>query len=462
MKKLLLLLAILTVWSCTPQARTFGASGGTASPIIPASWTVAAWFIDPANSSGTASDSNNCTSSATPCLTWHQVNDVRWGCQGSPAACPRFQQSTAIEFMSSQADNTDPVYFYPAAERGSTIQIFGPLGAAQQIATGVLSNVTAKNRATPQLLLAQSGATAIHQLVVNTTHASRAWTYLLSSGSIYKMTQPEAPITVPGGCGAEVDTWTNGDSVTVYAPVQVNISSTNYIQNDFNGGFNNNQIYLYNISVNDFGASGINSQLTGSIASESLVVRGFGVGGPFDAVTTSNCNSFFVNAVNAFSTRGGNISFSAGALLGVSTLSNVALSGDVISAGTSSLSGTIRGGASSSTGVYIESAKILSLTGSVSGVSTIWWGPGTLNVSGSGRLQYTANAATNLLVTTLQLNGVSTGHSINTAANVDTPCGGISLTAANLDTAVSATCATTGFGGLAFNPGGASITTGAL
>ena len=89
MKKFLLFLAVCVVSSCTPTPTKFGASGGTASPIIPASWTVPCVVYRSGNSSGTASDSNNCTTSATACLTWHQINDARWGCQGSPSVCPR-------------------------------------------------------------------------------------------------------------------------------------------------------------------------------------------------------------------------------------------------------------------------------------------------------------------------------------------------------------------------------------
>jgi hypothetical protein len=142
-------------------------------------------------------------------------------------------------------------------------------------------------------------------------------------------------------------------------------------------------------------------------------------------------------------------------------LTNCGLTNDIISSGTSFVGSTSRGNSSSSVGVYIDTGKTLVVNGSFLGASTIFWGPGTLNVAGNARFQYSSTAVANLLCP-LQLNGGTTAHSIFTLANVDTPCGGITLTAAALDAASSATCATTGFGGLAFNPGGASLTTGGL
>lgn len=470
MKKFFLFLAICVIAACQPTARTLGASGGTASPIIPASWTVAAWFIDPANSSGTASDSNNCTTSATACLTWHQINDVRWGCQGSPIGCPRLQQTTAIEFLSSQSTNADLVYFFPTIENGAVVQIFGPLGASQQIASGVLSNVTAKNRATPQLLLAQSGVTAVGQLVVNSTHPSRAWAYKLSSGAIYSMTEPETPVVIPSSqfaCASEVDTWTNGDSVVVYQPVKINIAAVSPIFEGF--GTNNAPVYIYNIAIADLAAAANITAISGSVLWESSISKQMAATPALSPQPLTQCNAFMSSNVSSFiSSTGGStppLFFKAGAMTGVNSLTNTGFFDDIILAGQtgigSSFSGGSGAGAFVAVGIYIETAKTLTISSQFNGTNTIFWGPGTLNVTGSGRLVYTSTATANLL-TTLQLNGSTTAHSIFTTANVDTPCGGITINKANLDAAASATCATTGFGGLAFNPGGASMTTGGL
>jgi hypothetical protein len=449
-------------WVCrnVTQPHTFMVGG---APIIPTSWTVPAWYIDPANITTTASDNNDCVTSATACRTWQEINTHRWGCAGNPAICPRLRQNTAIEFLSSMTDNTDPVYFLPSIENGAVIQLFGPLGSNQQIATGTLSNVTAKNRATPQLLLAQSGATAVGQFVVNTTHPSRAWTYALSSGSIYKMTQPLTATVVPNSfsCGTEVNTWTNGDSVTAYQPVKINLASVAATFTDLNGGFTNYGVYIYNLTIldpNTFDAF----RVAGAQMVESDSQKFVTLSTPEGYLGLFYCNDQ-VGAV-----RGGlnnqDVQFSGGSmgLLGQSNdLVNVNLIGDIIlasstyvGAGGSSAGSTFGSGGSP---VYIETAKTLQVASNFDGTGSIWWGPGTISVVGTGRFVYTTNAVTNLLVGALTLNGLTTGHSLFTASNVDTPCGGITLNKTNLDAASSATCVSTGFGGLAFNPGGASF-----
>ena len=466
MRKFVLFLAICVIAACNstspPTIHTFGAAGGTTSPIIPASWTTPAWFIDPANSSGTASDSNNCTAAGTPCLTWHEINDHRWGCIGSPKGCPRLRQNTAIEFLSSGSNDSDPVYFYPTIENAAVVKVFGPLGASQQVASGTLSNVTAKNRSTPQLLLAQSGATAVGQLVVNTNgaHPSRAWTYALSSGSIYKMTQPVTAASVPGACGTEVDTWANTDTVVVYAPVLENLVDVSAVFEEYNGGFTNNFVYIYNIGILD-PASFDTLHISNASLYESVSQRAIRLDGN-PGFTYSLCNNEIAQNFSGGSISGQTV-LDAGAI-GLNAQNNVVLNvkfqDDIILASSSVFQpGT---GFDSGVNVYVETSKILAVDGLLAGTGGIWWGPGTINVRGTGRFVYSSPASTNLLVGVLQLNGGTTGHSLFTSSNVDTPCGGITVNKSNLDAAASATCATTGFGGLAFNPGGGSFTTGGL
>jgi len=225
-------------WVC-PTIRkkpTVLASSGS-MPIIPSSWTVPNWYIDPANSTTCASDANNCTSATCgaagsgvgPCLKWQQINSHRWGCEGNPAACPRLQQNTVISWLSSQSDNSDPVYSFPALEKGAYMQHLCVLGSGQTVGTGTLGTVTAKNRSTPQLLKTTfsagiSGSIAINQLVKNTTHSSTAFVFTSAGGGAWNMTQPLVPVTVPyfGLPTSEVDTWATGNAVTVYSPSKVN------------------------------------------------------------------------------------------------------------------------------------------------------------------------------------------------------------------------------------------------
>src|SRR5579875_1013792 len=90
-------------WHCKLQ-RKMVLAASSSSPIIPASWTVPNWYIDPSNSTGCASDSNSGTSSTCgaagsgigPLATWGELQVHRWGCQGGGQVCPRLQQTTTI------------------------------------------------------------------------------------------------------------------------------------------------------------------------------------------------------------------------------------------------------------------------------------------------------------------------------------------------------------------------------
>ena len=85
----------------------------------------------------------------------------------------------------------------------------------------------------------------------------------------------------------------------------------------------------------------------------------------------------------------------------------------------------------------------------------IVWGPGTINVAGNTRLVYTPTQATAAFLTTINLDGSTTGCS-HTGASPDVVYCGITLTGAHLDAAQGVA----GFGGLAYTPGGASIFAG--
>jgi hypothetical protein len=202
-------------WRC-PAVKANASVGG--SPVIPSSWTIPAWFIDPANSSGAASDNNPCTTTGLPCLTYQEINVHRWGCAGNPKACPRLRQITTLTWMSSVVNCTDPVYFDPSLEAGAYANLVGTLPTG---VSGTLSNVTSGGGATRTALeAAQSpGTPTAGSFLVNTTHPSAAWAHAVSSGAIWFWTQPMARTTVPVTAfsyPAEVNTWANGDSVTLY------------------------------------------------------------------------------------------------------------------------------------------------------------------------------------------------------------------------------------------------------
>jgi hypothetical protein len=99
--------------------------------------------------------------------------------------------------------------------------------------SGAIGTVTAKNRATPQLLTANLSSftgVAVNQLLVNATHPSEAWTYQVASGSTWDISQPVTGCDTAASfpCPTpltEVNTWTTGDTVSAYTPYTIYMSS---------------------------------------------------------------------------------------------------------------------------------------------------------------------------------------------------------------------------------------------
>ncbi len=171
-------------WRCPKlvQRHLLAAAGN--QPIIPSSWTIPNWYIDPANATTCASDSNSGTSATCsaggvgPLKSYQELYVHRWGCLGTPSYCPRFRQNVTLTFLSSHTDNSDPVLGAFSLENGAQVLIQGQLTSAQRVCTGTITVNAAKNRTTGQVLEATLPcAVTAEDLIVNSTHASRAWTY---------------------------------------------------------------------------------------------------------------------------------------------------------------------------------------------------------------------------------------------------------------------------------------------
>jgi hypothetical protein len=445
-------------------AAGFTSGGGGGGGVIPlGSWSQATWCIDPANASGCASDANatgslcTCgTSGDGPVQHYAQVA-ARWGTYS-----PRLRQATTLDFLSSQTDNTDPVIVRPYVENNGDIVIKCELPTPSQ--TGTLSAVVSKNRATPQLLNVTIGAGAVaNQMIVNTTHPSRAFLDVNTGGNSWNVSQPLAPLTPPLGGSpgeTEVDTWAVGDAYAVYSLSSVFVPDFEAAQVDGNAVF---------------GPPGYYWQCNGLSPDNTNVMQ----------------LSFGINVLE--SSLHALISVTSGPLEYQTTFTNVAM--PVLVAGTTDVYTTssyspaiiIRGGIAwavirtpfqarsdailrypsviGTAGAYLNQAYIeTGMTLGVSGISQvagIVWGPGTLNIQGPGRLNYPTGAgaaAANLLLTGgVKINGGTTACS-HTSATPDVVSCGITVTAAHLDAAQGAA----GFGGLAYSPGGGSISNGGL
>jgi len=450
------------------------AAANVNGPIIPASWTVPAWYRDIANSTGCASDSNSgtaatcsggcagsvCPSGIGPVVHYQEIAVHRWGTYS-----PRLQQATLLTGLSSDTDDSDPIYAVPYNESGS-LTIVGAL--PPPVCTTTFSAVTAKARThlASQLLnvtFAACAGAAANQLVVNTTpaHPSRAWIYTAGAGSSWNMSQPQTPVVPPfnvfGSGPAEVNTWAIGDTVSVYNLLKLNVVQFGGIQDTYDINEDNIEFgYQFTLfDPNGFAAPNVGADdahigpyvnlidvqtqrfLLISSVSEDLSV----------IFINGNVQGDMESALypSAFGEYGG-IQFGDFTQF---------LSNDVIVA----TNATLRN--STIELVYIETGATLHVTGenpviAASGpVGPFVWGPGTLDVVLTGAVSYPpTEAVATFLQTGLTINSQSTACSYTVATPSVINCG-ISITPAHLDAAAGAA----GFGGIAFLPGGGSLTT---
>jgi len=404
------------------------AAGGS-TPIIPPSWTVPAWFIDPANSATCAADTNSgtsatctggctggtCPSGIGPLLTYQELNVHRWECLGNPVACPRLRQNTTVTFLSSQSSNTDPVYVRWGIENGAQTTITGP--ALTTLATGTLGTTVAKSRSTNTFPFRSTfnGSAAVGGFF-SCTHTSTTgfgWLNTSIGANVFTTTQPLTTGTTfaLASAATEVDTCTTGDAFTLYnAPVSVNIVDFEPIFVDADGGFDNWASIVHITVLDPTGiaddpifigshtaflessvqrvievANAINIEENVShLLSNSLTLGGVTASGtamaPFSAVQfTVNAGS--IGGPGAFFADFGGVFFSNDPIL------NGALGA---SAGTNTLADDLT---STSSSVFIPTSSFLTVGLNFSiATSQVVYGGGTLEMKGPGRANYPVGA----------------------------------------------------------------------
>ena len=463
-------------WRCK-GARPMASSG---QPIIPASWTVPHWYIDPANVTTTASDSNDCVTSATACLTCQEVETHRWGTYS-----PRLRQTTTITGLSTQPGNgaSDPCYFTTYGENSGGMLIFqGVLNSTTQVATGTITVTAAKNRNTPQLLNATLPAGgAIGQFVVNSTHASAAWIYKNVSGNTWAMSQPFIQQTVPIPAAndppAEVDTWTTGDTVTMYSLVGFNIARWSNVQEAIDSTFSTaTYATLQDVSILD-PVSGTGDQLLVETPQFFAVETSFGrfltLNNTIGDLGPGLFNCIYPGGFSSGATAdSGDISVNGGYIpsAGFSFLGGVNVDGDfIMGVSAPNFNGGGLGTVYLDTGVIATNARIYNadlyiISSAYNGGQAVVWGPGLLDCSGTAQCIFKSGAgqAGTTFKNTggLRLNQQSvacngTGANFLSGAgtvNANANCN-ITINTTNLDAAFGST----GFGGHAWQLGGASF-----
>lgn len=442
------------------RPRSTPAAIGAPGPIVPASWTVPDWYLDPANSTGCASNSNNCTSATCagagkgPCVLANEVIVHRWG------TSPTLTQNTQFHLLSAETVGQENVVVDLVVAGGVNFGIVGtPALVAGPFALGA---VTPKNRPAGTLLQAAGfPAGAVGQLVVNSSKGnSHARIYKIAAG-VATLSQPLTPLTFadassfPSSIGSEVDTWSAGDLVSVFSVPVFNLKELQVRGGDSTTTFSGGATWVQNVEISD--ASGAIGDSVFMLRSSDNI--------PFlvDSTVDPYCGTdrdvfngvdqkFIVDSVlnGGLALQGGTMAggFSAGFGVGLADYGNLDmdtivtqtfngpgsgslgvgegisfLSAVFIDAPTPSLAQVFNGGTTKLDSIFLATGPFL-------------WGPSGFNVGDNSHLQkVTAStwSATLLLTGGLTLNGSSTGSSFNAAAAGNPYTAGVAVTAANLD-----------------------------
>lgn len=228
-------------------------------------------YWDPANSSGLASDANPGLTSGLPLSTFAEITR-RYG--GHSPILP-YGQSVTIHQLSGQTAGQDPVYFSPRVSGGGQAILLGTLTANG--ATFSPASVTAKNRATPQLLVLNTvpGGVVAKNLIHNTTSALTGWAFVDSvAGGNATMSQPLANSTITTTTAnptlTEDNAWANTDTYQAYTLPLCNLKRWRPISSDYSAATQPNAGYVRFVEIAD--SSGTNGTSVYDLVGESSIV----------------------------------------------------------------------------------------------------------------------------------------------------------------------------------------------
>ena len=218
-----------TYWSFQPLSNGAGLAAGYAilsdndgyweyagSGIINDAQTQATWYVDPV-----AGSDDNLGTSGSPLETPTEILR-RWG------PTPILNQATQINFV-----NSSSIPFAIDASGSGTLILAGV--APQQIFHGNISGLTQSNYVAGNLTnFAEYTGAAVGQLVYNITRNGYAWVYAITGGNVYLSAQILAASTPPaltliGGIPGSVQySWVTGDTISVYQPIQINLTGLSF------------------------------------------------------------------------------------------------------------------------------------------------------------------------------------------------------------------------------------------
>lgn len=379
---------------------------------------------------------------------------------------PYLNVSTAIVFVSSHVDNSDPVIFQPFIGKGATVSIQGTAPAV--VAGGVvLAGTVAKSRAAGANSLLQENIGpngTIAQLVRNTTAGkiSRAWVYKNVAGNVFSMTQPLTPLAVGGSLvPSEVDTWANGDTADLLNPIAINLAV--FVPTYLDGANTNAaKAYVYQCRAFDPGGVSTEALYVGEVRFYEVDIQrrlfGFALG--LQGQVLVNCALRGILTVIGTYIQIGGAQYPTGGGDICDCFQSSLIDGDAILGGT--LGASFQGAplmalVFKDSNIVVQDG-LMQLATSLYGSHVLYGSAGSLTVLlGSAKAllsggSFTAGLTNPADITAVNLNGTTTATS-QTLAQPAVFNANITTSVANLDAAAGAT----GFGGRAQRWGGCSI-----
>ena len=414
--------------------------GAPGTPAYNPTWYAAAnIYVDPANSTGLASDANAGTSAITPLLTFGQIVQ-RWG-----SSSPQLAVSTTIHQMSSQGAG-DPVILSPIMSAGTNFALVGTTVAAG--APFSPGSVTPKVRGNPGTLLqltAMPAGSAAGQLVQNVTKNSYAFIDSMAA-AVATMTQPLAAsglFTIdPTQVYAEDDTWAAGDTYQRLTLPTTNLKIFDVSGGDSTAGYTAPIGWLQTVHVVDVSGVGGNSVFAPRLVDgNNMTISSCQIDpqlyfdcsdGPYSGFVAGSWvpNGSYLRAAIMMG-GAANTTLNANGIL-LEDLASV--DGDAILHGPV----VIKGGRYCIFGLaYADASIVMAHGGGVLIEPDILatghlWGATTINLEGTNSSVINGSGgtwATCLTVGQLSLEGANTGSAYSLGTYVD----GIALTSANLD-----------------------------
>ena len=425
--------------------------GGGSAVYPPVSWNQAAWFIDPSNTSGFASNANDGLTLLTPLLTYAEVVK-RWG-----TFAPELPQNTVITFMSDQIGFTDPLVFRGIVTLGNLTLT----GVLTPIDTSTFTAVTVQNRTTGQKWQITDGSkpaaywAAFEGYFIHDT-TSDAWFWVDGNigASSATITPPMAvgSIFVPAPALLAVSP---GDAYTLYTFPKVFAPDWN--PTICQGGFASPITHLWLAGPGGIGADQIffdSYIFMLECRCDNFMNQEIVNGVPFTNNWLGGGGTIFSGTI-----VGGSIGF---VFANSSVSAQTILDGDVyINSFAKAISGDVIFGAAYWSG-DIDIPNVFSYgagkgtvaisNGALYGIAALW-GPGNTIVHVGGEMEYTGSAAACMLkIGTLSLDGVATASNYDPTTGVWV--GGVALSPAQLDAALPG-----GFAGIAYGNLGSKIRT---